>query len=109
MSRLVCSSAACLPLELRLCFEPCVQCAGQFLGLKTRFYIMVQISLVGVLQHWCWVPLDVCAEVSPELSPATARLSSPPGCRMLKQWKFNVCSRLDWGQHGRCGSFQQLG
>ena len=32
-----CSGDIGLPLELRLCFEPCVQCAGQFIGRKTRF------------------------------------------------------------------------
>ena len=32
-----CSGDTGLPLDLRLCFEPCVQCAGQFIGRKTRF------------------------------------------------------------------------
>ena len=32
-----CSGDIGLPLELRLCFEPCVQCAGQSIGRKTRF------------------------------------------------------------------------
>ena len=36
-----CSGDIGLPLELRLCFEPCVQCAGQFIGRKTRFELVV--------------------------------------------------------------------
>ena len=36
-----CSGDIGLPLELRLCFEPCVQCAGQFIGRKTRFDVCV--------------------------------------------------------------------
>ena len=32
-----CSGDIGLPPELRLCFEPCVQCAGQFIGRKTGF------------------------------------------------------------------------
>ena len=34
-----------LPLELRLCFEPCVQCAGQFIGLKFRFDDVIYILI----------------------------------------------------------------
>ena len=36
-------------MELRLCFEPCVQCAGHFIGRKIRFDHGLNLAELGLL------------------------------------------------------------